>query len=131
MILPQLDEFLLYLQTNNYSKETVYNYERDLKVFENFLNKDLKVNNFQAINKRTVELYKAYLTSRDRRTAEDKKNLGNLSSFSINRYLSSLRNYFRYLIDMDYISPVTPSNIKLIKTEKKVPKIAEFEDLKN
>ena len=35
--LPLLDDFLLSLQSNNYSPETVYNYERDLKVFENFL----------------------------------------------------------------------------------------------
>ena len=38
MGLPHFDEFLLNLQTNNLSDETVYNYERDLSVLENFLN---------------------------------------------------------------------------------------------
>ena len=32
--LPLLDEFLENIQSNNYSSETVYNYERDLNVFE-------------------------------------------------------------------------------------------------
>ena len=36
--LPYLDDYLLNLQTNNYSEETLYNYERDLQVFANFLN---------------------------------------------------------------------------------------------
>ena len=39
--LPHLDDFLLNLQTNNLSIETVYNYERDLKVFQGFLNNEV------------------------------------------------------------------------------------------
>lgn len=35
--LPHLDDFLLCLQTNNYSEETLYNYERDILVFQRFL----------------------------------------------------------------------------------------------
>ncbi len=36
-VLPLLEEFLLHLQVNNYSDETIYSYERDLKTFINFL----------------------------------------------------------------------------------------------
>ena len=35
--LPLLDDYLLNLKVNNYSPETLYNYERDLKVFEDYL----------------------------------------------------------------------------------------------
>ena len=35
--LPLFDDYLLNLKVNNYSPETSYNYERDLKVFEDFL----------------------------------------------------------------------------------------------
>lgn len=35
--LPYIDDYLLNLQTNNCSEETLYNYERDLKVFGDFL----------------------------------------------------------------------------------------------
>ncbi|MEK7590200.1 MAG: tyrosine-type recombinase/integrase [Patescibacteria group bacterium] len=128
-ILPKLDDFLLSLQTNNYSHETVYNYERDLKVFDQFLQEDVGISDFQRASKQTIELYKAYLASRDRKTAVGGQNKANLASYSRNRHLSSLRRYIKYLIEMDYQTPIVPENIKLIKTEKKVPKVAEFDDL--
>lgn len=123
--LPRFDEFLLNLQTSNYSEETVYNYERDINVFANFLN-ELNVE-FDKITKSTILNYKAYLVSRDRKTAKDNQGEKKLGSYSINRMLSSLRSYFRFLIDMDYDIPVPPESIKLMKTEKKHPQVAELE----
>lgn len=125
--LPHLDDFLLNLQTNNYSLETVYNYERDLKVFENFLN-ECSIS-FDKIDKKTIIYYKAYLSSRDRKTPESQDGLKKLSSFSLNRMLSSLRSYFKFLIDIDYDTPVSPNVIKLIKTDKKHPRVGELEDI--
>ena len=43
--------------------------------------------------------------------------------------LSSLRSYLRYLIDMDRQVPVPPEAVKLIKTERKHPQVAELNDL--
>lgn len=126
--LPHLDEFLLNIKTNNYSEETLYNYERDLKVFEDFLGRDVKTA-FESASKRTIELYKAYLASRDRRTAGNIQSGKNLSAGSINRSLSSLRRYLAYLIDMDYAVPVAPEAIKLLKMPKKSPRVAELEAL--
>lgn len=125
--LPYLDDFLLNLQTNNYSEETIYNYERDLNVFGNFL-VDVNVN-FDRIDKKTILNYKAYLTSRDRKTAKDENSQKKLASFSINRMLSALRAYLNYLIDMDHESPVSPQVIKLVKTEKKYPRVSEFDEV--
>ncbi|MBU4351091.1 site-specific integrase, partial [Patescibacteria group bacterium] len=130
-MLPFLDDFLLNLQTNNYSQETIYNYERDLRVLQDFL-KELKIE-FKQIDKRTLLNYKAYLVSRDRRTPEAiqgvKINAVRLSSFSINRMLSSIRSYLKFLIDMDYESPISPDMVKLVKTEKKHPRVGEFEQI--
>lgn len=126
MSLPYLDDFLLYLQSNNYSNETIYNYERDLTVFENFLNESSIL--FNQTSKKSVESYKAYLSSIDRKTPYKIIGSKKLTSYSINRFLSSLRSYFRYLIKMDYYSPIPPDAITLIKKEKKVPKVPEFQD---
>jgi len=127
-MLPHLDDFLLSLQTNNYSNKTLYNYERDLKVFENFLE---EINtNFNDIDKKTILNYRAYLTSIDRKTPENDPGQKRLGSYSINRMLSALRSYFKYLIDMDYETPLPPESIKLIKTEKKHPRVSEFEEIK-
>ena len=125
--LPLLDDFLLDLKTNNYSEETIYNYERDLKVFEDFLN-DID-SPFDKIDKKTLLNYKAYLISQDRKTANDQKAGQKLKSYSINRMLSALRSYIKYLIDMDYKSPIGPEMVKLSKTDKKHPHVPELNDL--
>jgi site-specific recombinase XerD len=129
--LPHLDDFLLYLATQNYSEETIYNYERDLATFTQFLSTGgPSPISFTWVNKQIINEYKAYLNSQDRATpVRQEKGIKKLSSYSINRMLSSLRTYLKYLIDMDYDVPVAPEAIKLVKTEKKHPKVAEFEDL--
>ncbi|OGY27545.1 MAG: hypothetical protein A2Z42_03040 [Candidatus Woykebacteria bacterium RBG_19FT_COMBO_43_10] len=127
-MLPSLDDFLLSLQTNNYSPETVYNYERDLAVFDQYLTESGTP--FEEADKTTIARYKAYLTSRDRKTAiRLKEQEKMLISRSINRMLSSLRSYLRFLIDMDKPTPIPPEVVKLIKTERKHPQVAELADL--
>lgn len=126
-MLPYLDDFLLYIKTNNYSEKTIYNYERDLKVFENFL-EDSSFS-FDKLTKKEISQYKAYLTSRDRETVKGVKTGEKLASWSINRMLSSLRSYLSFLLEMDYKAPVPPEAVKLTKTERKHPQVAEFEDL--
>jgi site-specific recombinase XerD len=128
-LLPLLDDFLLHIQANNYSGETLYNYERDLETFDNFLREDLSSLPFKDVTKRTIEQYKAYLNSSDRKTAKAQVTHKKISSGTINRHLTSLRRYFGYLIDMDYDAPVDPSTIKLIRREKHHPQVAEFHEL--
>ncbi len=127
-MLPRVDDFLLNLQANKYSPETIYNYERDLNVFSNFLN-DSNIE-FDKVDKRVVTYYKAYLVSRDRKTARlEKQGEKQLDSRSINRMLSALRAYLRYLIDIDQPCPVPPEAVKLTKAGRKHPQVAELGDL--
>lgn len=129
MKLPYFDDFLLFLQSNNYSLETIYNYERDLKVFDQFLKENNK--EFDKIDKRLLNQYKAYLTSTDRKTPQKKqKTKEKLSSLSINRMLSSLRMYFKYLAEeQEYSLPFQWDALKPVKTGKKHPRVAELKDL--
>lgn len=127
-MLPDFDDFLLYLKTNNYSTETVYNYERDLKVFSDFLDGSSK--QFSNVDKSTIAHYKAYLGSSDRKTAimateQEEK----LASRSVNRMLSSLRSYLKWRIDMDKDTPIPPDAVKLVKTERMHGQVAELGDL--
>jgi len=127
-MLPCVDDFLLNLQANKYSSETVYNYERDLNVFSNFL--DESNIEFDKVDKRVITYFKAYLVSRDRKTAsQGKPGQKQLDSRSINRMLSALRGYLRYLIDIDYPCPVPPEAVKLTKAGRKHPQVAELGDL--
>ena len=127
-MLPHVDDFLLNLQANKYSSETIYNYERDLNVFSNFL--DESNIEFDKVDKRAITYYKAYLVSRDRKTASlRRQGEKQLDSRSINRMLSALRAYLRYLIDIDYPCPLPPEAVKLTKAGKKHPQVAELADL--
>lgn len=126
--LPSQEEFLLQLQTNNFSRETVYNYERDLESFANFLTTDAQIA-FSQVTKRTIDQYKAYLTSVDRRTARGSGTDKQLSASSINRMLSSLRRYLTYLIDLNESVPVPPEAIKLLKLPRQHARVAEFDAL--
>jgi len=148
--LPHINDFLLELSNNNYSIETIKNYKRDLIIFYKFLH--LKKKKFRSINKKTITIYKGFLKSRkyldvfednERKTrhnndkeetgSKGSKNDGNddrrLSSRSINRMLSALRAYLRFLIDFNFRSPMAPDAVKLIRAEKKESQVAEFEDL--
>ena len=128
-LLPAVDDFLLHIQANNYSEETLYNYERDIETFEHFLIRELSSPLFENLSKKSIEQYKAYLNSRDRLTAKDQVTVKKLSSGTINRHLTSLRRYLTYLIDMDYQVPIDPVSIKLLRREKKHPQVSELEQL--
>jgi integrase/recombinase XerD len=137
IILDHKKDFLLNLLNNNYSNETIYNYKRDLSLFELFLT--FKNIEFENIGKNDIVIFKDFLrtgeyinilkldTNNVHNFSKDSK--GNLSPRSINRVLSSLRTYIRYLIDFDLDFPISPEVIKLIKTEKKSSQVAEFDEL--
>jgi len=127
-MLPHVDDYLLNLQSSNYSPETVYNYERDLNVFRQFLEESNI--EFDKVDKRAITYYKAYLVSRDRKTARLAERADKvLDARSINRMLSALRSYLKYLIDMDYHCPLPPEAVKLTKSDRKHPQVAELNEL--
>lgn len=126
--LPKLDDFLLHLRADNFSEETSYNYERDLKTFEYFISNDIK-KPFKSIAKTDILRFKAYLMSSERKTAEQGNAIKRLGSYSINRVLSALRSYLAFLEDMDISSPISSNAVKLVKNEKKHARVPEFEEV--
>lgn len=129
IILPLYDAFLMHLQSDNYSPETIYNYERDLLSFNLFLVNTL-TKTFDQLQKSDIEQYKAYLLSDDRITPLDLTNGEiKLQSGSLNRALSSLRSYLKFLIFNDYPLPILPENINMVRKEKKHYKVADMEEI--
>jgi site-specific recombinase XerD len=127
--LPHLDKYILHLITHNYSKETIYNYERDLLMLENFLKNDLQIP-FQKFDKQALELYKAELVSIDRKTANGvNAGTSTLSSRSINRALSAFRSYLSFLIANDISCPIPREAVTLIRMERRHARVAELEEL--
>lgn len=155
--LPKLGEYLSNLKNNNYSKETIDNYERDLEIFTCFL--FYIETPFEKINKLTISEYKGFLREQnyipilhkylkyklDNSEVIDDSDVdkaqgeiselkramykGQLSDNSVNRMLSSIRSYLSFLVDIDEIIPISPSAIKMIKAEKKEKQVAELDEL--
>jgi site-specific recombinase XerD len=124
--LPLLDDFLLFLTTSNYSKATIRNYERDLEIFQVFLEQNHIP--FENITKKIITLYQADLLAEDRQVLKSKAypNPNPLKPKSINRMLTSIRTYFVYLIDNDYPCPLLPQQIKLMKLPKNTLHLPEL-----
>ena len=61
--LPQQDRYLLEIQNNNYSMQTVFNYARDLSIFAVFIH--FRNRDFKDVNKEDITLYKGYLRNGD------------------------------------------------------------------
>lgn len=150
--LPFSREYLLNLQNNNYSRETLGNYARDLEIFAAFL--EYRRLEFSKVDKLAISDFKGFLRNQNYipilhkfkqgqqiSDEDEQKSMteisakkaalyqGQLSSRSVNRMLSSLRSYLSFLVDIDEPTPVAPSAIKLIKTEKKEKQVADLPDL--
>jgi len=150
--LPYLREFLLNLKNNNYSKETLENYARDLEIFSAYLY--YIETPFEKIDKLTVVDYKGFLRDQnyipilhkyqagleltDKDIKESQENVselkkamykGQLSDNSVNRMLSALRSYLTFLVDFDKPVPIPPTAVKMIKAEKKEKQVAELDEL--
>lgn len=150
--LPFMREYLLNLKNNNYSKETLENYGRDLEIFSSFL--AYIETPFEKIDKLIIADYKGFLRDQNylpilhqhqagreitdadveksrTQVSELKKAMykGQLSDNSVNRMLSSLRSYLSFLVDIDKVVPIPPSAIKMIKAEKKEKQVAELNEL--
>lgn len=123
-----IDDFFLFLETNNYSPETIYNYKKDLLHFDNFLkSRHIYIKD---MNKRLIFEFKAYLASDNRETpTKHQQPTTRLSSASINRCLSAVRAYILFLIDQEYDCPVVPDQFKMVKRERPHPNVAELNEL--
>lgn len=152
--LPYLREYLSNLANNNYSRETLDNYKRDLDIFSAFL--FYIETPFEKIEKLTISDYKGFLRNqnyipilhvfekgeeltqeiieRSRSEISEKKKAlykGQLSDASVNRMLSALRSYIAFLVDIDKPVPISTSAIKMIRAEKKEKQVAELDELIN
>lgn len=108
------DEFLEYLyDVRKYSNNTIINYELDLNIYEKYL--FMKNMNVREIKYRDVLDFINYLNDSHK---------GN----SINRILSSIRSYYKYLINKEYIKNNPFKLVKGLKKEKKLPEYFKYDE---
>jgi len=106
-----LKEFIFFLSSEKrFSNHTITAYKNDLLQFFSFLKKDhLLINDLDLISFKIIRNYIAYLLESD------------IKARSVNRKISTLRSYFKFLVRMDYLS--TNPMLKIIppKSVKKIP----------
>lgn len=111
-----LEEYLKYLKyQKNYSQETIDSYEEDLVEFLDFLKKENI--NLLDVKYDDVRFFLMELN--------DKKN----KASTISRKLSSLRGFYKFLINRDYIKNNPFTLIKTPRKEKKLPRFFYYNEL--
>lgn len=114
-------DFLNYLKNKNYSKMTIVNYGKDLKLFQKYLEIE-KINNIEKIDYKIMRGYLSFLYDFD----YEKK--------TIARNLSTIRSLFKYLVKENIINDNPMILIDNPKLDKKLPKVLnniEVEDILN
>lgn len=118
-MIKEIINFLKYLKDEkNYSKYTVLNYGKDLKLFESFL-KDEKIEDIKSIDYQIIRTYLSFLYDK------------NYEKKTISRNMSTLRSFFKYQLKEGKIKKNPMLLIDNPKLDKKLPKILYVEQLEN
>ena len=111
-----ITSFLQYLEyERNYSKQTVNSYEQDIKEYVLHIKESNK--NILTIKYKDIKDYLAFLNTKNNNNA------------TISRKISSLRSFYKFLVN-DGITDVNPFlSVKLPKKEKKLPRFFNYSEL--
>ena len=116
-MLNELKRFLVYLQfERKLSKNTTDSYWLDLKFYLEFITLDLKINHYRNIKLNHINAYTKMISKY-------------AYNSSVNRKLSSLKSFHKYLY-INNLSTVDPSNIaQSLRTNKKLPTTLSVEEI--
>jgi len=115
---PHIQQFLDYLKfQKRYARHTIISYETDLAAFFAFLQQTFGEMEIAAIKPAFVRSWLADL----------KKN--GLESKSINRKISALKSFFKYLLKQQIIAVSPAATIVSLKTSKRLPQFVAQKDI--
>lgn len=113
----ELDSYLDYLKfQKNYSEYTITNYSNDIIEYLNYLERESL--SFSDVEYGDIRFYLMYLK-------DEKKD----NNTSINRKLSSLRGFYKYLANEGIVSSNVFSLVNGPKKSKKLPRYFEYNEL--
>ncbi|MGL4662528.1 MAG: site-specific tyrosine recombinase XerD [Culicoidibacterales bacterium] len=112
-----LAEYLLYLSVErNYSEHTITSYERQLHKFLEFL----KVNQIDDIKRVTKSMVQVFLNEKEQQA---------VSTRTVAQLITSLRSFFKYLAQENYIEDNPLAQLKLPKMPKQLPKYLTLDEV--
>jgi len=105
-----INNFINYIANEKrYSPNTLLAYEKDLFLFNKYLNEEFEIDNPKYANQ---EMIRSWMVSMI--------DIG-ISSNSVNRKVSTLNSYYNYLLKMQVLSNNPAKNIVSVKTSKPLP----------
>ena len=111
-----LEEYLKYLKyQKNYSQETIDSYEEDLVEFLDFLGRE----NLELLDVKYEDV-RFFLMELDKK---------NNKASTVSRKLSSLRGFYKFLMNKDYMKTNPFALIKTPRKEKKLPRFFYYNEL--
>ncbi len=117
-------QFVNYLRfEKSLSENTVLNYQFDLDRFINYLNEEHSIENVNTVTDKIVESYLYYLRNKISKTGEY------YSIKSINRHISSLKTFFKYLLAEKNIEVNPTDIIDSPKTSRKLPDVLTIQEI--
>jgi integrase/recombinase XerD len=107
------------------SNNTVNSYWLDLKAFIEYISETNKINKLAEINSRLINNYISALGT----YVNHNNDIISKRSSSINRAISSIRSFFKYLINNSVINNDPTKSIVLQKQDKKLPVVLTVEEI--
>ena len=113
-----LEDFINYIKSEKrFSKHTITSYETDLNQFFNYIKAESQITNPKDVSFKLIRNWISSLLE------------NNLKSTSVNRKISSLKSYYKFLLVSNYVD--TNPTLKLIspKSSKRLPVFVEKDNM--
>ena len=113
-----LEDFINYIKSEKrFSKHTITSYETDLNQFFNYIGAESQITNHKDVSFKLIRNWISSLLE------------NNLKSTSVNRKISSLKSYYKFLLVSNYVE--TNPTLKLIspKSSKRLPVFVEKDNM--
>ena len=122
-----VDKFLYYEEViTGKSYNTIKSYKKDIMQFIDYLNEYEEIDEFENVETITFRSFIAYLNSAHKKDDDERKVV---SKRSINRKISALRTFFKYLQEKKIVKTNKVNYITMPKFEKELPNILGREDI--
>jgi len=105
------------------SENTISNYSYDIKFFIEYLTNERKLYDIKSVDEEAVEKYVYFLRN------QKNKNGDYYSVKSINRYISTLKSFFRFLLSEREITKNPSEIIESPKTARNLPQVLSIREI--
>ena len=124
----QLEKFIYYEEVIlGKSYNTIKSYKKDILQFIEYIDKNEGIKDFDEVEIITFRSFIAYLNSDS--NENDEKSSSSVGKRSINRKISALRTFFKYLNEQEIIKNNKVGYISMPKFEKGLPTVLNKDDI--